>query len=501
MGDPSIPSSSDSLDSSQARLGTSKQEELEQGALASVDEHKQNPNASMWLSCWVGVASSLFLALSSTRHWLFQSTAFDLGIYDQVTYLMSQGQPPISSFLGFHHLGNHGAWAVYPLGLLYAIHPSVYWLLGVQALGLVSGMIPTWMLAKQAGLSETQSRMMALVYLGYPVIFNLNLFDFHPEVMAIAPLLYGIWAARAGKVIPFTVAIVWVLGCKDAWSLTVAAMGLWLLLFDRRRKCGAIALILGMGWFLFVTQWMLPFFSGEEAAAVDRYSFLGDSVLEIAINVVLKPGLVLGQAWSLDSLRYIGKLLVPVLWGLSPFHLAPLLSGLPALFLNIISVVDTQRDLIHQYSLPILPFLLVCVVDALAARQTLLHHRRWVLMWVLVTFLYFSEVQHLPRRYSAFTDTLTANRQAVSLIPPQVPVLTDNRLGVHLTHRPVVKLVQGRMLADDLNTVDYIWLDSVHPWPLREKLIERLIPRLKKQRSFDLTFEQDGVYLFRRRSP
>lgn len=57
------------------------------------------------------------LKCSSLRHALFQSGAFDLGIYDQVVYLISQGQPPISSFLGFHHLGNHAAWAVYVLSL------------------------------------------------------------------------------------------------------------------------------------------------------------------------------------------------------------------------------------------------------------------------------------------------------------------------------------------------------------------------------------------------
>jgi uncharacterized membrane protein len=115
-----------------------------------------------------GAIALILFGCSSLRHALFQSGAFDLGIYDQVVYLISQGQPPISSFLGFHHMGNHAAWAVYPLGLLYKIYPDVHWLLAVQAGALTIGALPTWHLARQAGLTVRQAEAMAVVYLLYP---------------------------------------------------------------------------------------------------------------------------------------------------------------------------------------------------------------------------------------------------------------------------------------------------------------------------------------------
>ena len=129
----------------------------------------------------IGASALILFACSSLRHTLFQSGAFDLGIYDQVVYLMSQGQPPISSFLGFHHMGNHAAWAVYPLSWLYKIYPNVHWLLAVQAVALAMGALPTWHLARQAGLTVRQAVAMAAVYLLYPLVFNVNLFEFHPE--------------------------------------------------------------------------------------------------------------------------------------------------------------------------------------------------------------------------------------------------------------------------------------------------------------------------------
>ncbi len=42
----------------------------------------------------IGISAVILFACSSLRHALFQSGAFDLGIYDQVVYLMSQGEPP-----------------------------------------------------------------------------------------------------------------------------------------------------------------------------------------------------------------------------------------------------------------------------------------------------------------------------------------------------------------------------------------------------------------------
>jgi len=64
--------------------------------------------------------SFLILSLaSSLRHWWFNSSSWDLGIFDQAIYLISEGKEPYSSLLGFHILGDHGALVLYPLGLLY----------------------------------------------------------------------------------------------------------------------------------------------------------------------------------------------------------------------------------------------------------------------------------------------------------------------------------------------------------------------------------------------
>ena len=80
----------------------------------------------------------VYTLASSLRHFWFQSSSWDLGIFDQAVYLISQGQNPFSSLLGFHILGDHGALVLYPIGYLSKIFNSTYFLFFLQGIALSS---------------------------------------------------------------------------------------------------------------------------------------------------------------------------------------------------------------------------------------------------------------------------------------------------------------------------------------------------------------------------
>lgn len=451
-------------------------------------------HAVWWM---IGVSALVLLICSSVRHTLFQSSAFDLGIYDQVVYLMSQGQPEISSFLGFHHLGNHAAFSVYLLGLLYKIYPAIYWLFAVQAISLALGALPTWHLARQAGLKDGQATAMAVVYLLYPLIFNVNLFDFHPEVMAVPAILGAVLAARLGKILWFCCAIIFVLGCKGALSLTVAAMGIWLLVFEKKRWCGGIATIAGIAWFLMVTQVIIPTFSGAETAGVSRYAYLGDSVLEVAKNLILKPNLVLGKVFSLDTLEYLALLLSPVIWGLSLRHLTPLVAAIPALTMNILTEHAFQRDLLHQYSLPILPFLLLAVISTLAAGRGWLRNKRGIILWSLVAFLALAKYGYFWSRYVAWVDTWQATRDAIALVKTKEGVLASGNIVPHLTHRPFIRSADFGTPTAELNKFKYVLFNLRHPGlGVSPEVGVNLVKQLEQIPQFQRRYQRDGVVVF-----
>lgn len=447
---------------------------------------------------WLIVGSSLVLfACSSVRHVLFQSTAFDLGFFDQATYLISQGQPPVVSFWGFHVMGGHADWILYAIAGLYRLYPSVYWLLAIQAIALSLGALPTWYLARQAGVSSAQAQAIAIAYLLYPLIFNINLFDFHPEVIAVPLLLASVLAARQQRVGWFVGCIVLILGCRDALALTVIFMGLWLIRWEKRPRLGAIAISLGIAWFLIATKVVIPAFRPGGVESVWRFAYLGNSLPEIALNLVLKPHVVLPALVTLPNLAYLLLLFAPIAWGLSWRHLAPLVPILPTLGMNLLSTVDQQKDLLHQYSLPAVPFLLLAAIAAVAAGQSWLHRPRAIILFALVGFLALAKFGYFTSRYLQSLDTWQATRSAVSQMESAESVLTTAWIVPHVTHRPMVKVTIQGTQDDDLTLFRYVLLNVRHPGWMSDRWVQQTLrDRLRQDARFVEQFQQDDVHLF-----
>lgn len=459
------------------------------------------------------VTTIVLFACSSARHALFHSTAYDLAIFDQAIYLISQNQTPFSSLMAINILGDHTAFIFYPLALLYKIYPDVHWLFFVQAISLALGAWPSWSLARQAGLNEKSAIAVAAVYLLYPVVFNVNLFDFHPEVIALPAILAAILAARLDQILWFCAAIGLILSCKAVLSLTVVMMGVWLFFFEKKRNCGLIAMFLGAGWFLIATQVLIPYFNqGKEHAGIGRYQYLGNSVLEIAVNLILKPNLIFSRLFSLDTFEYLALLIFPVIWWISPRHLTPLISAVPMLAMNILSDIPAQRDLIHQYSIPILPFLLVAAIANLSDQNIQevkipkifnklplpsLSLSKALVIWSLIAFLCLAKYGYFWTIYLNELDTLPATKEAISLVQTKGNVLTTSNIVPHLAHRPVIKLTLANTPPANLTEFEYVLLNLRYPgWMSDQAFVQNLVTQLTNNPQFQLKYQQDDIYLF-----
>ncbi len=448
----------------------------------------------------VFTSTFVLFVCSSLRHFLFQCNAVDLGWFDQAIYLISQGKTPIVSFVNYHILGDHAAFIVYPLALLYKIYPDVHWLFAIQAIALSLGALPIWKIASIAGLKNQQATAIVIIYLLYPLIFNLNLFDFHPEVIALPAFFAAILAARLQNIWLFLSCIIIILSCKAILSLTIAAMGVWLFWWENRKWYGAIAIFLGITWFLISTQIIIPFFTGHDVAiemADQRYRYLGNSLGEIMQNLFLKPGLVVGKLFTLANLEYLLLLIIPIIWGLFPRYLTPLIAAIPALSLNLLADYQPQKDLVHQYSLPILPFLILSVITTTAAGKSWLKKPRNMILWSLIAFLALAKYTNFSSLYLDSLDTLQATHQAIAQVDSQGSLLTASQIAPHLTHRSLVKLAIAGSEAIDLQQFDYVLLNKRHPgWQSSPELVDHLVTRLRQMPEFKLTYTRDDVFLF-----
>lgn len=448
------------------------------------------------------VSTLILLTCSSLRHILFQSTAYDLAIFDNGIYLISQGKTPFVSLRGIHILGDHAAFILYAIAGLYKIYPSVYWLFGLQAIALSLGALPVWQLARHENLNKNLATVIAASYLLYPLIFNLNLFDFHPETLTLPAFFWALLAAKKNNIFSFSLALIFILSCRDALSLTIIAMGVWLILGERKIKLGVISLAIGTIWFIVAIKVIIPQFSGEQVAAVARYNFLGVSLQEIILNLFFKPQIVLSHLFTLNNLEYLLLLLCPLIWGLFPKYFSPLIGAFPILFLNFLTDNKEQKDLLHQYSLPILPFLILVVIATLSVGQGWLQRPKYIILWSLVTFFAIAKVGYFTSRYLESIDTWSATREALNQVTKEGNVLTSANIAPHVAHRTKVELAIEGSQEINLQQFDDILLNKRHPgWNSSPELVDTLIGRIKQIPEFKLTYEKKQVYLFERISP
>lgn len=452
------------------------------------------------------VCALILFGFSSLQLWLFRA-GNDLGFFDQLIYLLSQGETPVSSLLeGVHLIGDHGAIILYPLALLYLIYPSVYWLLAVQAIALSSGALPLYVLSRDSGLSVGYARAIAVCYVLYPAVFNINFYtEFRPETIAVPALLWAVVAARRKSVGQGAIAIIVVLSCKETMSLTVVGLGLWLV-FQRRIAYGLGCIVAGLAWFGVAAFYLIPTFrGGYQMAGTWHYESLGTSLTEIALKVLTHPQILLGRAVAGDRLFYYLLLILPIIWGLHWRKASAMIPALPMLGLNILSDFPRQRDLIHQYSLPIIPFLFIWLVASVAYltkhRQRRWLSRRVLILWSAVAWLALAKYGYFWTRYAGLYANVGAVRQAVSSVELDARVLTSGYIAPHLSHRPTLILLNNNAHVEQIaqHNLDTVLIAMQHLGQATSpQVAEATIEKLVKSPKFDLVYHQQDVFLFKK---
>ena len=424
-------------------------------------------------------ALSLLLGLvawggSAARHHLLQSNAYDLGLFDQWAWLLSQGLPPISSMEQVHWLADHGAWGFAVAGGLYALTPSVQWLLATQALALSLTAVPIWMLAAQAQLPRRLCWLACLLWWLQPVVFNSTLFDFHPEVWVMPALALSLWAQRARRFRLWFALLLLLLSCRDGLVLITAGIALELA-WRRRWRWSTAAALLSGGWLLMLSRWLYPWLrDGEGPKAAGRmFSHLsGGPVSALA-----------GLDWP-GGLSYLLLLALPcgVLWRRR--SLPVLLIGLPLVLVNLLSAASSYRTLVHHYSLPLAVVAVLAAIDGLAAdgQQGLAVGRRkraLVVGWAVLCWLALAKPWFFTGPYLERISLRNEAAAATAAIPANAGALTTSYLVPHLSARRQIafpkKSFDGPLEADGWTAL------LLHPsdpgWGSSKKVQQRLLNR------------------------
>jgi uncharacterized membrane protein len=447
-----------------------------------------------------------FSTLSLRRHAALGTNGLDLGNVNQALWNTAHGDflaftnmAPVRSRLALH---------IEPILLLFV---PFYWvglggprlLLVVQAIGVGLGALPLYWLARdtfsdQPGSDSIDRFVLPIVfplaYLLLPALEAAVMYDFHAVALAPTFLLYAFYYSPLGSY-PFGkqtyvgknrehgwlfgLFVALALACKEDMGLTVAMLGLYMIVARRAWRWGSATIVVGVTWFAVAVFLIQPQFSPTGSnIQVDRYAWLGDTPFTIISNLLRRPGLVWEHlSQQANVVGYLSGLLLPAAF--LPL-LAPLawLPALPSLAINLLSDNPfTWRLEDFHYAAPIAPIVFIAAIYGIghlsdwAGRWSHLI-RRGILIVGCGLVLVASLIYHYARGFSpmawsfqpwVITDHHRRSRTVFFQIPPSASLFAQSNLNPHVSRRRVLyqdpALLSDPDLADELPPPDYLLFD------------------------------------------
>tara|TARA_Y100000589_G_scaffold278978_1_gene274737 strand:+ start:24 stop:536 length:513 start_codon:yes stop_codon:yes gene_type:complete len=165
-----------------------------------------------------------------------------------------------------------------------------------------------------------------------------------------------------------------------------------------------------------------------------------------------------------------------------------------------------MKNLVHQYSLFIVPFLAVSIQESLSpvSIKGLINYPKWfqlrgnyfIIFWSIATFLIFSRFTYYFGPFHSHFESSIARREAISLVKDTSSVLTTNDLVPHLSRRKVIKFLNSEEIYN-YNNFDEILLDRQKPgWKSNSDLIDNIYEKLESNINWGKIYEKNNIVLF-----
>lgn len=471
------------------------------------------PSTEKGLYVLVIVFTLAWTTFASLRHARFNSTAYDLAIYDQVMWNTVNGRFFATTIeLTNSYLADHVQPILILLAPFYALWPGVHVLFLTQALACSLAAIPVYHIARHKLAHPGLALLFASVYLLYPTLSFVNRFDFHPIAFAPLFLLLAVQSVGNGR---FRLATLWVFLAvisNDEIGLTVFVFGLYVAFKYKQKWLGGSWAVGGLVWSLLVILVIIPAFRQGASDTLTRYGWLGEQPATQLQTLLTQPGLVWTHLTG-DPLRqaFLGRLLLPVGF-LALFSPLTLVIGLPTLAYNLLSDIPSQHSIYFHYMIPFVPIAVLAAIEGVNQLQRRLPiDKRLLAVWLMAgtavswmldnPFTYPIEEPYFPVYTLQPLVDVPASRAALAYIPPHVSVATTMTYAPHVSGRPVVHLFYDRLRLQEwaygFPQTDYLLLNlsDMRYWVnprLYYAQIETAIGRFGYQA---LYFEQDVVVL------
>ncbi len=243
------------------------------------------------------------------KHYRFSSLDFDMGIHDQSVWLLAH----FRGFLtvrGLQVFGHHAT-------LGYLLYVPFSWLgAGVDFLNLsmvvvaALGAVPVFLLTRYRTGNAWIATTLGIVFLLHPALQFFMAELFHPEVMAITPLLCAYYCSVRRRWVWFALWAVLAACWKEDVALAIVVLGLIVALRGDRR-IGFITAATALTWFLAWTLGLFPLLDHGKVQSAGLYSDVGGSPSGIARTLFSHPSRITAKLVTPEARDYGWKLFAP----------------------------------------------------------------------------------------------------------------------------------------------------------------------------------------------
>jgi len=456
---------------------------------------------------------SVYMGWNTIRnHQRIQTMAFDLGIYDNLMYNALHGRPfhaPILFGPGDkNYIAGHAEYAMLLFVPIYAIKPGPEVLLVLQAVLMGFAAVPLYFLAKRF-LTNSQSMILALVYLFYAPLHGPNFYDFHWLPLAIFFHFFLYWAIVARKTWLVVINVLILFSIREDIPVGLASLGAFLFLTGVRQRLGIVLATTSTLWFglnKFVimpragTWWFANIYKELFADGNSSYG----SVIQ---TMITNPSFTMSTVLKKEKLEYALHLLVPL--GLLPVRRSYFLLLLfPAAMFTILTTGYAPTvSIAFQYTTHAIPYLFLAMVLGLHLMKEEPRGRARVAAAVVAVLLaalsqsrtFGGIIQHesftggFSKISFSWTPAMKTRydelRSITALIPPEASVAATEYVNPHISTR-----AEAYCFRADFGAVDYIFVSKAEVHGASRTMMTN---RLSKT-PYGLVKSAGEFYLFKR---
>lgn len=466
------------------------------------------------LSLFVLLYIFYYTTASFLRYDNFYTGRFDLGNMDQTLWNTVHGRfflftnPDGTETIS--RLAFHSDFILALLSPLYLLWESPKMLLLLQTIILGIGAYFVFLISKKLLNNDSISLVLSVAYLINPAVGFVNLYDFHAVALATTFLLASYYFFLKRNYPLFTLFIFLAAITKEqVWAL-VTIFGVFILARAYMEKkiwrsfeimYGVILLLIGIPISYILIDKVIPYFRGNEHFALEFYSDLGSSTSDIIKNSILNPLSVVARIFEVERFEFLLQLLLP-LGLLSLLSPVILVFAAPDVLISLLSNNPALYRIYYQYTAVITPFIFISAIYSIRFLKNRFNFNLKALSLYILFFALLAQYLTGPLPGSKrpnidmFTKQLESRKEIdnfLASIPKEAKVAATNNAGSHLSQREhIYTLPIGEEEAD------YLIYLLRHGWSVNGDEEQRAIERLKSDPNFELIYQLENFFAFKR---